>query len=747
VKSRKHYVPAVVALGVAAMVASIAAAKPPKRTTAANDQYSQVPQVGGPEIWKDPAKEPAQRAADLIDRMSIAERIGQIQMSAPAIPRLAIPAYDWWNECLHGVARAGHATVFPQAVAAAATWDPELWQRAATVMSDEGRAKHHQYARQHGGASIRYFGLDAWSPNVNIFRDPRWGRGHETYGEDPYLTGRMGVAFVRGLQGDDPRFLKMIATPKHFAVHSGPESLRHVFDARISDQDLWETYLPAFEACFREGHAYSVMGAYNRFRGESCSASHLLLIDILRGRWGFKGYSVSDVDSVHDIFATHHLVKDAAAAAALAIRNGLDLNSGNTYAALPQALTRGLVSVADIDRAAARVMEARIRLGMFDPPSLVKYAQIPASVNDSAEHDALSLTVARETMVLLKNAGGVLPLAKRGTVAVIGPNADDPAVLVGNYNGDPSHPVTVLAGIRQKLAGKAKVLYAKGCELRGGSAKQTVEALAVAKQSDAVVMVLGLNGRIEGEEGEGGDRASLSLLPPQQKLLEAVAATGKPLVLVVMAGSSMSLGWAQEHVPAILEAWYPGQRGGDAVADVLFGDYNPAGRLPVTFYQSERDLPPFADYAMKGRTYRYFTGEPLFPFGYGLSYTTFAYADLHVTAGDGDSRLVQVRVTNTGPRAGDEVVELYVHRKDMVAEEGLPLLALRGFKRVHLEAGASTTVRFRLAPFLFAFVNKQGVRTVEAAEYVIGVGGSQTPAQTATVRFHKRIVDPPYACP
>jgi beta-glucosidase len=399
---------------------------------------SEIPKVTEPEIWKDAHHPPEARAADIVRRLSLQEKAAQLQMAAPAIPRLGIPAYDWWNEALHGVARAGVATVFPQAIGAAATWNPELWKKVAGAIGDEARAKHHDFARTHGGDSIRYFGLDIWSPNVNIFRDPRWGRGQETYGEDPYLTGRMGVNFVQGLQGNDPRYFKVIATPKHFAVHSGPEVDRHHFDAQASDQDLWETYLPAFEACFREGKAYSIMGAYNRFRGESCSASQLLLVDILRGKWGFNGYVVSDVDSVSDIHAGHHITQTPAESAALAIKRGMDLNSGDTYRALPEAVRLGLCSEADVNRALERCLVARIKLGLFDPPELVPYARIPISVNDSPEHDALALKVAQESIVLLKNERGLLPLPKAGTVAVIGPNADDKdnnnGVLVGNYS-------------------------------------------------------------------------------------------------------------------------------------------------------------------------------------------------------------------------------------------------------------------------------------------------------------------------
>jgi beta-glucosidase len=713
---------------------------------------SVVPKVEGPELWKDSHRTPEERATDLVRRMSLREKVAQIQMAAPAIPRLGIPAYHWWNECLHGVARAGTATVFPQAIAAAASWNPDLWQKAAAAMSDEARAKHHEYARTHHGDAAQYYGLDMWSPNVNIFRDPRWGRGHETYGEDPYLSGRMGVAFIQGLQGDDPTYIKVIATPKHYAVHSGPESQRHVFDAKASDQDLWETYLPAFEACFREGKACSIMGAYNRFRGESCSSSKLLLIDILRDTWGFKGYSVSDVDSVADIHATHHLKKDAAEAAAHALKNGMDLNSGSTYNALPQAVKRGLCTEADIDVAVKRCMIARIKLGFFDPPENVIYTKIPITVNDSPEHDALALKVAQESIVLLKNERKLLPLARTGKIAVIGPTANDGdvrdgrGVLVGNYNGTPSHRVTFLDGIQKKMNGKGTVLYSKGCELLSGKNPElTKEAMAMATQADVVVMVMGLSPVCEGEEGSGcGERTTLTLFPHQEALLQNVVALGKPVVLVLTGGSAIAVNWAKAHVPAILDVWYPGQRGGDALADVLFGDCNPAGRLPVTFYKTERDLPDFANYDMKGRTYRYFTGEPLFAFGYGLSYTTFNYSDLKTATDQSGTGSVSVKVKNTGTRAGDEVVQLYLNRQD-ADNSGLPLRSLRGFKRVALAQGEEKTIVFSLTPFQFALVNKNGIRTVEPGDYRLGLGGSQNAELSTTVKLSKRIVDPPYA--
>jgi beta-glucosidase len=720
-----------------------------------NAVFATIPEVTGPEIWKDTSKSVEVRADDLIRRLSVKEKISQIMMGAPGVPRLGIPSYDWWNECLHGVARAGTATVFPQAITAAATWDDELWRKAADAMSDEARAKHHEYSRKHGGASARYYGLDMWSPNVNIFRDPRWGRGHETYGEDPYLSGRFGVAFTRGLQGDDAKYIKVVATPKHYAVHSGPEPLRHRFDIDVSEQDLRETYLPAFEACFREGKAFSVMGAYNRFRGESASSSKYLLDDILRKEWGFSGYSVSDVDSVADIYTHHKIKKTAAEAAAHALKNGMDLNSGGTYNALPEALKKGLCTTADIDRALKRCLIARFRLGMFDPAGAVPYAKIPLSVVDSPEHDNLALEVARKAMVLLKNDAKTLPFPKTGTVAVIGPLADDgrtergqnASILTANYNGDPSHPVSILMGVQALLKDKATVVYAKGCNLKNGNVDMEREALAVAEKADRIVAVMGLSPKIEGEEGEGGERSEIGLFPHQEALLKKLKATGKPVVLVLTGGSAIAANWAKAEIPAILDAWYPGQRGGDAVAETLFGDSNPGGRLPVTFYKTEKDLPDFAHYDMReknGRTYRYFTGEPLWAFGHGLSYTTFAYGEPSVvTLADG-VRTVAVTVKNTGDRAGDEVVQLYVSREGAPADAGLPLRSLRAFSRVPLVAGETKTVSFTLHPHQLAFVNKKGVRTVESGEYTIGIGGSQTPSGTITLTVGATIENPPY---
>lgn len=729
--------------------------------------------------YLDPALPAERRADDLVSRMTLEEKISQMMNAAPAISRLGIPEYDWWNEALHGVAFSGVATVFPQAIGLGATFDPDLIGRVAAVISTEARAKYNEAQRR--GNHGRFYGLTFWSPNINIFRDPRWGRGQETYGEDSYLTSRLGVAFVRGLQGNDPKYLKVVSTPKHYAVHSGPEPLRHGFDAAASDRDLRETYLPAFRATVIEGKAASVMCAYNRVNGQPCCENTRLLANILRGEWGFGGYVVSDCGAVGDIFANHKVAPSQEAASARAVKAGTDLDCGEEYATLLAAVKQGLISEAEIDRAVKRLFVARFRLGMFDPPEMVPFAKIPFSENNTAEHRRLAADAARESMVLLKN-DGILPLRKDlGTIAVIGPNADDVDVLLGNYNGFPSHAVTPLEGIRRAVSEKTKVISVRGAALTsvdalpipssslapaGGAASEhglraeyfanrdlsgtpaltrvdpevsfdwgvgspaaeipvdnfsarwtgklvapvsgtyalgataddgvrvyldgkliaedwtqhpprTVtgqvtleagraydvkieyfeggvgavakfvwmppssgenrfaEAVDAAKRADAVVMVLGISSKLEGEEMnvteagfKGGDRTSIDLPERQQRLLEAVAATGKPIVVVLLSGSALAVNWAADHANAILQAWYPGEEGGTAVADVLFGDYNPAGRLPVTFYKSLDQLPPFESYAMDRRTYRYFKGEPLYPFGFGLSYTKFAYSKL-----------------------------------------------------------------------------------------------------------------------
>ncbi len=855
--------------------------------------------IAGQPLFRTPGESVEKRADDLLSRMTVEEKVSQLMNDSPAIERLGIPAYNWWNESLHGVARSGRATVFPQAIGLAATWDTDLMSRVATAISDEARAKYQEFIRR--GKRNIYQGLTFWTPNINLFRDPRWGRGQETYGEDPYLTGRMAVAFIKAMQGDDPNYFKTIATAKHYAVHSGPEPLRHTFDAVPSEYDLWDTYLPHFEAAVREGGAYSVMCAYNSVDGLPACASPRLLEDILRKQWGFNGYVVSDCAAVGDIYKNHKFLPTPEEGVARALKSGTDLACGTEYQNLLPALQKGLIAESDIDRSLHRLLVARFKLGMFDPPEMVKWARIPYSENDSPAHRELALETAHKAIVLLKNERQTLPLSKRlKTLAVIGPNADDVAVLLGNYNGVPTAPVTPLEGIRNKLGSGTKVLYARGSDVANnlpsfevippsslfttnGSDRQTglkgeyfntsdydghthklavftypvsdqtvgqapnnpqplftrvdpqvnfnwwdgaprpdmdddnfgirwtgylvppvsgtyqiganaantfalylddklvvqsrsihggdyryepvqleagrpyrihidyhefvndasiqlvwapprkelgEEALSVARQADAVVLVLGLSPKLEGEEMkvpvegfEGGDRVQIGLPAVQEDLMEKVAALGKPVVLVLLNGSALAVNWARDHVPAIVEAWYPGQAGGTALADVLFGDYNPAGRLPVTFYKSTDQLPPFTDYSMKNRTYRYFTGEPLFPFGYGLSYTTFAYRKLslpkQVTAGD--PIRITVEVQNTGRMAGEEVVQLYVKSPAKDA----PIHSLEGFQRVRLRVGERKTVEFVLDARRVSHVTPDGRRLVEPGEFDLAVGGRQ----------------------
>ncbi|WP_430538650.1 glycoside hydrolase family 3 C-terminal domain-containing protein [Pseudoxanthomonas taiwanensis] len=852
--------------------------------------------------WLDTSLGFEERAAALVSRMTLEEKAAQMQNDAPAIEHLGVPQYDWWNEALHGVARAGGATVFPQAIGMAASFDVPLMDQVAAAISDEARAKHHEFLRK--GERGRYQGLTFWSPNINIFRDPRWGRGQETYGEDPFLTARMGVSFVRGLQGMDPetgqpldpKYRKLDATAKHFAVHSGPEADRHTFDVHPTRQDLYDTYLPAFEALVKEADVYAVMGAYNRVYGESASASRFLLRDLLRQQWGFDGYVMSDCWAIVDIWKNHRIVETPEEAAALAVKNGTELNCGSTYAQnLPVAVRKGLISEAELDDALTRLFVARMQLGMFDPPEQVRWAQIPYSVNQSGKHDALARKMAQESLVLLKN-DGILPLPKDiRRLAVVGPTADDTMALLGNYYGTPADPVTILRGIQEAVPG-VEVVYARGVDLvegrddpaatpliepqylrpapgsnerglrgeyfrnkdlsgqpvlvrvdpqiafrwdrgsptdnlmargeagpdnavpndgfsirwsgqllppvsgryrieaaandgmrlyldgklvldhwedaerlradsvsldleggraydirleyyenerdaavrlaweRPGAQPPFEQALEAARSADAVVFVGGLTGDVEGEEMKvdypgfaGGDRTDIRLPSTQQKLLEALHATGKPVVAVLTTGSALGIDWAKQNLPAILLAWYPGQRGGNAVADVLFGDYNPAGRLPVTFYSADEQLPPFDDYSMKGRTYRYFTGKPLFPFGHGLSYTRFGYSALKLDrkrASATDEVAVSVTVKNEGKRAGDEVVQLYLAPLQPRRERALK--ELRGFQRVHLQPGESRTVSFSIVPErdLRVYDEAAGRYVVDPGRYEVQVGAS-----------------------
>ena len=677
------------------------------------------------------------RVDDLVGRLTIDEKISQMMDVAPAIERLGIPAYNWWNECLHGVARSGLATVFPQAIGLGATWDEDLIYRVSTVISDEARAKYHEYIRNNSHA--RYQGLTFWSPNINIFRDPRWGRGQETYGEDPFLTGRIAVNFIKGLQGNDPKYFKVIATVKHFAVHSGPEPERHSFDAVTDERDFRETYLPQFEMGVKEGKAYSVMCAYNRYKEEACCGSYNLLTRILRDEWGFKGYIVSDCGAIADIFRGHKIVSTPDSAAAFAVKSGTDLECSNIYRNLKKAIENKLITESELDVSLKRLFTARFLLGMFDPPEMVKYSQIPFSVLNSEKNKQLAKETAQKSMVLLKNANNLLPLKKNiGTVAVIGPNSDQTFVLLGNYNGTPSDPITPLRGIKEKLAGSAEVLYAQGCDWAAGmpgqkpAAELKAEALEVARKANVVIMCMGITPRLEGEEMrinidgfKGGDRTRIDLPDVQQELIKEIHALGKPIVLVLLNGSALAINWEKDNIPAILESWYGGQAAGQAIADVIFGDYNPGGRLPVTFYKSVNDLPSFDDYNMKNRTYRYFTGEPLFPFGFGISYTTFAYSKLQLKnqINKGDSLKITVNVKNTGKIAGDEVVELYL--SNVGSTVPAPLHSLKAFKRIYLLPGETKTVVLSVPPEAFSIIDSNNKRVTLPGKFQIFIGGRQ----------------------
>jgi len=824
--------------------------------------------------FRNPALSIEQRVNDLVSRMTLEEKVSQMVHTAPAIPRLGIPQYNWWSEGLHGAAREGYATVFPQAIGLAATFDPDLLRKEADVIATEFRVKYEQRLKELG-YSDWYHGLTVWSPNINIFRDPRWGRGQETYGEDPFLTAQMGTAYVTGLQGNDPKYMKALATPKHFAVHSGPEPTRHIVDVQVSAHDLEDTYLPAFRATVTAG-AGSVMCAYNSVDGKPACAQPLLLQDYLRDSWNFQGYVVSDCGAASDISQGHHYKPTMEEGVAAAVKSGMDVICGIPMpdvkvenAAMLKAVQQGLLPTEDIDRAVKRLFTARVKLGMFDPPDAVPYSNIPQSNLDSEPHRQLALRAARESLVLLKNSNEMLPIGKRyGTIAVIGPNADNVAPLLGNYNGTPSHPVTIFEGIRKKFPAST-VIYSQGSSLTGpplvpipaeflqdakghrgltgeyfsgtdlqGSPVLTqtdagvdfdtkngfatklprqfsvrwtgnlvpkksgdydlgfrgtgryhlwidnqsvgeswftdtgatrtktvhLEAKksypvkieyaleggpAVAKliwhvpgtgndfdvnvqRADLIVAVLGLSGDLEGEEMSveiegfrGGDRTTLDLPEAQKKLLEQLAASGKPVVLVLLNGSALAVNWADEHVKAILEAWYPGEEGGTAVADALAGDYSPGGRLPVTFYKSIDQLPPFEDYDMKGRTYRYFTGEPLYPFGYGLSYTTFTYDKLSFDSkslGSKDDLTVSADVKNIGKIAGDEVVQVYVTHRGVT---GTAVRALAGFKRVHLEPGSTQRVRITILNRQLSLVDENGIRKMVPGELQIWMGGGQ----------------------
>jgi len=686
------------------------------------------------------------RAADLVSKMTLEEKISQLGDGAPAIPRLNIQEYHWWNECLHGVARAGTATVFPQAIGMAASFDTDAMIEVAEIISSEARAKHHE-AQRNKNYNI-YNGLTFWSPNINIFRDPRWGRGHETYGEDPYLTGQMGMQFVKGLQGSDPKYFKVVATAKHFAVHNGPEPNRHSFNVLPSKRDLWETYLPAFKDLIMDAKVYSVMGAYNRVDGESASASWMLLNDILRKQWGFEGYVVSDCGAINDIYSSHKIVNTEEEAAALGIRRGCDLNCGDVYQrALKKAVSQGLVGVKEIDLSVYRLMLARMKLGMFDPIELVDYAKIPFETNNSKAHNEKALKMAQKSMTLLKN-NGILPLNKSSIkkIVVIGPNANNLSALRGNYYGSASNPITIINGIKAQAGSDIDIVFHKGVPLVTSQDNEpqvlSKEILKDIETADVAVFVGGLDASWEGEESNemrekngvdgfyAGDRTKIELPEIQLNALKSIKKTGTPLIFILLAGSAISLNGLDQELDAFLAAWYPGQRGGDAVADVLFGKYNPAGRLPVTFYSSTNELADFEDYNMragKGFTYRYYKGEALYPFGHGISYTTFKYSDMIIDKTmivDTDDILVSVKVKNSGDIDGEEVVQLYV--KDVESTTWMPIKQLREFRRISLKKGEEKTVEFKLSPIKdmrYYDALKQNY-AVEPGEFEIQIGSS-----------------------
>ncbi len=830
------------------------------------------------------------RINDLINRMTLEEKVSQLSNTSPAIERLGVPEYNWWNEALHGVARAGHATVFPQAIGLAATWNSDLIYEVADVISTEARAKHHEALRNNDRG--KYKGLTFWSPNINIFRDPRWGRGQETYGEDPYLTSRIGVAFVKGLQGDDPKFMKVAACAKHFAVHNGPEHLRHEFDVTVSERDLWETYLPAFKALVTEADVEAVMCAYNRYDGEACCGSDRLLRNILRDQWGFDGHIVSDCGAVADIYANHKIVETAPEAIALAIKSGTDVRCGWADPQLMEAVNEGLIAEDDINIALTHLLNTRFKLGMFDPPEMVPYARIPYEKNNAPEHSQLALKTTRQSIVLLKNENSILPLSKNlKKVAVIGPNADNYDSLLGNYNGTPVEYSTVLTGIKKILPESTEVVHSIGVnylgekyvlmpipkesffyngengirasyysntELKGepfkvkidkdintvyaygpplegmpqdgfsirwegeikagttgkyyiglrgddgfrlyigdklvidawegsGKKSESIEldfekdkfypfkleyydemnnalimfgwhepgydlhdrAIQAASDADAIIFVGGITPRLEGEEmGEQvkfegfyrGDRTKISLPAPQTEMLKDLAKLNKPLVFVNMSGGAVSMNWENEHVPAILQAWYPGQAGGEAIADIIFGDYNPAGRLPVTVYKSVDQLPDYENYDMEGHTYRYFNGDPLYPFGYGLSYSDFEYGNLSVTPGviEKDKNIsVSVDVKNTSKVDGDEVIQVYI--TDNKASFPVPIKSLKAFKRIHLKAGQKETVTFSLTPDDFGLYDDAMKRIVEPGDFTVMVGGNSSSGIKATIAAETKI--------
>ncbi|MCR1842682.1 glycoside hydrolase family 3 C-terminal domain-containing protein [Murimonas intestini] len=697
------------------------------------------------------AQECRRKAKELVGQMTLEEKVSQTIHGAAGIERLGIKAYNWWNEALHGVARAGVATIFPQAIGMAAAFDEELVWEVADVISTEGRAKYNMQ-QKYGDRDI-YKGLTFWAPNVNIFRDPRWGRGHETFGEDPYLTSRMGVRFIEGLQGDDDNYMKSAACAKHFAVHSGPEDERHSFDARVSAQDLFETYLPAFEACVKEGKVEAVMGAYNRTNGEPCCGSRTLLIDILRKGWGFEGHVTSDCWAVKDFHEHHKVTSSALESAAMAMENGCDLNCGSLFLYLTEAVKRGMVSEERLDEAVTNLLSARMKLGLFEEEEKVPYNSITYEENDTKEHAGLNFKAARKSFVLLKNEGDLLPLNKDKlkTIGIIGPNANNRKALVGNYEGTASRYYTISEGIQDYVGDDVRVLYSEGCHLckkkvsgLGQENDRLAEVRAVCDSSDVVIACLGLDSSLEGEEGDegnefaSGDKPGLSLPGLQQEILEAACESGKPVILVILSGSALAVTWADEHVPAIIEGWYPGAMGGKALASVLFGEYSPEGKLPVTFYRTTEELPDFRDYSMKGRTYRYMEQKALYPFGYGLSYTDFGVEEATVsgdTIEKGEKLSVEAVLVNRGQMAGAETLQVYIKAK----RPGTPNAQLKALKKEELQPGESKRIRLELSDRSFGLRDENGDLVLGEGTYEIYVGTQQPDERSSELTGKKPV--------
>lgn len=687
-----------------------------------------------------------EKAKELVSKMTLMEKASQLKYDASPVERLGIPTYNYWNEALHGVARAGVATMFPQAIGMAAAFDEDAMQKVGDIIATEGRAKYNEYSK-HNDRDI-YKGLTFWSPNVNIFRDPRWGRGHETYGEDPYLSSRLGVRFVEGLQGDGP-VMKAAACAKHFAVHSGPEAIRHEFDAKATLKDMWETYLPAFEALVTEADVEAVMGAYNRTNGEPCCGHHYLMEEVLRGKWNFDGHYVSDCWAIKDFHENHKVTKNARESAALALKKGCDVNCGNTYLHLMAAVEEGLISEKEITVAAERLFTTRYLLGLFDES---EYDEIPYEAVECKEHIEAAVEMAHKSCVLLKN-DGVLPLNKEKlkTIGVVGPNANSRAALIGNYHGTSSRYITLLEGIQDEAGEDVRVLYSEGCHLSRDKVENLAwnqdrisEAVITAEHSDVVIVCVGLDETLEGEEGDtgnsdaSGDKKDLHLPKAQEELIEKVTAVGKPTIVVLMAGSAIDLNYAEQHCNGILQAWYPGARGGKAVADLLFGKVSPSGKLPVTFYKDLEDMPEFTDYSMRNRTYRYIEKEPLYPFGYGLTYGDVQVTEVKVISKvteDSDIEL-EVKVENKG-RDTEDVVQIYI--KDMESAWAVKNHSLCGFQRVQMKQNESKTIHFTIPSKAMKIVDESGNRYVDSRKFKLFAGVSQPDERSKSLSGKKPV--------